>query len=115
LVELGLAVNFAAIPNVGYSDCLTGIVNSVEDAVITEVNPPASTIRQFLASGRTGILTEAFYLGLRYQKLQSGQRGQLFLRARQDEKGVAHFRERFISAMACSKGMGVSPEAMASS
>jgi hypothetical protein len=106
LGDWGSAVNFAATSNIGYSERSVASSISVGNPIITEANSPASTIRQFLASGRAGIVGEAFNPGLSNLKLLSWQSGQLFLCSRQDEKGVTHFRERLISATAVQKGRG---------
>src|SRR6266851_749648 len=109
------SVNLTAVANVRDSDGLVGVINLVEDAVIAEANPPALALRQLLASCRPGILAKGVDLVLSNAELLRRQIDKFFLGSRQDEKVVAHFRERFISVMAWSNGMGVSPDASASS
>src|SRR5258708_2409329 len=94
------SVNLTAVANVRDSDGPVGVVNLVENAVIAEANPPALAFRQLLASCRPGILAKGVDLVLCNAELLRRQIGKFFLGSRQDEKVVAHFRERFISALA---------------
>src|SRR6266852_6172843 len=91
------------------------VVDFVDDAVIAETDAPAFTLGQFFATGRSGVFLQCPYLEFSDGKLLGGQISQFSLGSRQDEKAVAHFLERFISAMAWSNGTGVSPDASASS
>ncbi len=97
-----LTVNLAPVANVHDGDGLVRVINLVDDAVIAETNPPATAVSQFFASGRPRILPQGIDLEFGNTELLRRQIGKLFLRSRQNEEVVTHFRERFISAMAWS-------------
>jgi hypothetical protein len=44
LAEQASTVDFSAISGVGYRDRLVLVVNPAKDTIVTESNPPASTI-----------------------------------------------------------------------
>jgi hypothetical protein len=103
------------MPDLNDRNNLLGVIDFVNDAVIAEPNAPALAVPQFLTSRRSRVLLQCTHLHLSGAEVFCWQIGKFSFSSRQDEEAVAHFRERFISAMAWSNGIGVSPDASASS
>jgi len=93
-----------------------GIVNLEKNSIDAGTNPPRSVVTlQSLASGWPRVATKRQNFPLDGFKRGRWNSFHLLSRSVCDEYAVVHFRLRRISAMACSNGMGISPEAFASS
>lgn len=111
-----LPVNVFAMTNRGNGHDGAGVVNFVKDSVVADSNtPPNLSALQFLAARRSWISAK------RQQALLNqfvGRRGyckMFFLSPPQNYNSIVHLRLMRFSASACSRGIGISPEAFASS
>jgi hypothetical protein len=111
-----LSVNLLAMPNPQYRHGRVGIIDIVQDAVNPHANPPASfSVFQLLASGRPWIFRKRKHPLLDQFISLRGNSVMVLLGHWENEDPVFHLRFRRFSANACSKGIGVSPKAFASS
>jgi len=113
---MSLPVRFFSVADTKDGHRQSLVVDIIKNSINSHTNPPiALAVFQFLATRRARIFTQ------RQQSFLNrfGPRGRdcfvVFLGRRQDEYSVSHLRFRRFSARACSNGIGVSPEARASS
>ena len=110
-----LSVDFLAMTDPENRDSRAAVIYVVENAIGSDANPPVSTIFQFFASEWARVFRQ------RQQSLfnrfvpRRGNGFVVFQGHWQDEYPVSHLRFRRFSARACSRGIGVSPRARASS
>lgn len=110
-----LRIDIPAIPDVQDYDLPLGVVDFVDDAIITRADALAVAPDQFLAARRPRVIRQCRD-GVTYTRVISfGQIGQLLLSAPQDEHLVAHLDAPSISFTAWEKGTASSPDALASS
>jgi hypothetical protein len=111
-----LAVNILPMADPDDRHSLLRVVNLKENSVVARSHTPGFVVAlQSFASSRTRVGTQRKNLLLDGFKCRRWDAFHLFLRCIGDEYGVGHLRLRRISDIACSKGMGFSPEALASS
>jgi hypothetical protein len=113
---MSLPVDILAVADAENRNGRAAVIDVVENTIDSDANPPVPVaVFQLLASGW------AWVFGQRQQSPfdrfvpRRGDGMVVFLRHRQDDYPVPHLRFRRFSASACSKGIGVSPKAFASS
>src|SRR5437016_3177723 len=109
------AVNFLAMTDPKHSYRGARIIDFVKDSVSSSANPPVSfCVFQLFASRWPRVFRKCQHLLLDLF-IRRGRNGVVVLLGhRQNEYPVLHLRFRRFSAKACSRGIGVSPNAFAS-
>jgi hypothetical protein len=116
LKEIALPVCFFAVADPENSNRRAAVIDVVENAIDSDANPPVPfAVFQFLASRWAWVFSQC--QKSLFDRFVPGRRNGIvvFLGHRQDDYPVSHLRFRRFSARACSKGIGVSPRARASS
>src|SRR5712664_4649622 len=111
-----LPVDIASMGNLDHDHGLGAVIDFIDQPIVADANTPRLLAAfQHLAAGRPGDSTQRqhslcnVFVGWRWDRFQ------LFLGASPNAYGITHLRLRRISSSACSKGIGLSPEAFASS
>jgi len=113
---MSLSVGILAMSDAKNSHHRLNIVNLVKDSVDPRPDSPRSEwVVQFLAARQARIFRKGQHPLFNLFVKRGRNRVVVFLGQRQDQYSVPHLRFRRFSSRACSKGMGVSPEALASS
>src|SRR5258708_9842095 len=109
-------VEIASMGNLDHDHGLGAVIDLIEQPIVADGNTPRVLGGfQHVAGGRPGDSTQRqhslcnVFVGWRWDRFQ------LFLGASPNAYGITHLRLRRISSSACSKGIGLSPEAFASS
>ena len=110
-----LSVNLAAVAYFQNGYYFYGVINVIQNPVVSDSHAPARPVFEFTAPRRAWIPCQVCDFQLDGFVRIFVKRCELPLGARQDPDDVAHLRFRSILATASSNGTGVSPEALASS
>ena len=113
---MNLPVNLAAMTDPQHCHRGARIIDFVQDTVDSYANPPVSFgVFQLFASGWPWVFRKREHPLLDLLIRRRGNRVVVLLGHWQNEDPVPHLRFRRFSAKACSRGIGVSPRAFASS
>jgi hypothetical protein len=112
----GSAINVASMSNINHRDAEDGVIDFVDDPIVSGSDAPRSIAAlELLATGRTRVVTQRH--NSLFDRFVGRIRdfGETLLSPRKDDYAVTHLRSCSISSNACWRGIGTSPEALASS
>ena len=111
-----LAISVASMGYFDHGHCLCAVVDLIDQSIVANANAPRFLgAFQYLAAGRPGNSSQRKHSLSNIFVERRWDRFQFPLSAASNPYRIAHLRLRRISLSACSRGIGTSPEAFASS
>src|SRR6266852_5181310 len=110
-----LPVDVTSMSNLDHNHSLGAIVDFIDQPIVADTDTPFITALQHFAAGRPGNRAQSQHSLRNIFLERRWDRFQFSLSASPNAYRIAHLRLRRISSSACSRGIGTSPEALASS